>query len=142
MIVAACSGSQPTDNQSGDCTDGCDDAATPRDSAPDATDGACNALGASACNTVLQTLCFRIVQCCTASDAPPCQSWAYDPNGCLANYVAMQYDCAAAPYVARNVCPNMTTTCVDEIPAIACSDIYGQTANWPGSCTMFWLQYK
>jgi hypothetical protein len=87
-------------------------------------------------------VCQRFIQCCTAPNAPPCPSFAYDENSCKANYVAMGYDCATSQYASKMVCQPETDACINDIPLVACTDIEGGTANWPASCNTFWMQYQ
>lgn len=102
----------------------------------------CNQPGSLACDATLTTLCARAVQCCTSSDAPFCSAWALNVASCKAHWVETGYNCADATYATRLVCPNATTSCSNDIPLIACDDLFGATANWPVSCVGFWNQYR
>jgi hypothetical protein len=68
--------------------------------------------------------------------------WAYDSNDCIANYVAIGYDCASAPYGTKTVCAAKTSACKSDVAQMDCSNFYGGMASWPASCTTFWNQYQ
>lgn len=105
-------------------------------------DDSCAESGEAACDDALTALCNRWVQCCDAADAPECQSWATHLDQCREYWVGQGYDCTSATYADVDVCASETTACENDIPLIACSDMYGATANWPASCTTFWHQFK
>lgn len=102
----------------------------------------CNQPGSLACDATLTTLCARAVQCCSSSSAPFCSSWALSVASCKAHWVETGYNCADATYSTRLVCPVATSSCSNDIPLIACDDLFGATANWPVSCVNFWNQYR
>jgi hypothetical protein len=103
--------------------------------------GDCTQSGSSACESTLNALCARWVQCCDAPGAPSCQPWATNVSECLAYWVSAGYDCSSSTYADWDVCSGTTSQCQNDIPLVACSDMYGATANWPASCTTFWQQF-
>lgn len=100
----------------------------------------CNESGPTACNNVINAICNRYVQCCTAPGASGCFDWAMSTSSCVAEYVSLGFDCSSGSY-SKQVCSSKDTSCENDIMLVACSDLSMQTANWPASCNTFWGQF-
>ncbi len=107
--------------------------------------GACvSQSGAVACGDVLDAFCARVVQCCYPNGATTCQctgaAWC-DVTQCKASQLTQGYDCSS-PHYSKSVCQNLATTCTQDVPLMACSDIRAGTDNWPTSCVTFWSAFE
>jgi hypothetical protein len=120
-------GSDETDPNATDQNGGSDDA------------GSCVQSGTTACGDVLRAVCTVIVSCCSAPTAA-CEAWASSANACMGYWVASGYDCSSAQY-AVDVCPGETTSCANDVSALTCANVYGNTLQWSKSCTTFWAQF-
>lgn len=102
-----------------------------------ATDGTCCTPenGSLSCTRILTAMCARVVMCCSSSRS--CQTWQYTRADCITQFARNGLDCSSAAWSSQTFCAEQSTRCVNDIPVIACSDIYSRTVNLPQSCNGF-----